>query len=563
MKKILISMLALLAIATTAGAQNKINGHEYVDLGLPSGLLWATCNVGATNPEEYGDYFAWGETEPKEEYTWKTYKFGTEKALTKYTGSDGLTVLEAADDAAAVNWKGGWRMPTEADFEELLNKTTNKWVTQGGVKGRLFTAENGNSIFLPASGYRDGGSLKCVDSDGYCWSSSLNKFNPAYAYYLNFSSDNAYCNYGDRYYGQCVRPVIGQDDIPTGIEINATNFPDKNFRSFVSGATIDKDGNGYLSTEEIAAVKTIDVNNQSIADLTGIEYFTALEQLYCQGNPLKSLDVSKNTKLKGLYSYYNELTELDVSENINLTSFTCYRNQIKGDKMQALVESLPKVASGNFSVFKLDDEKEKNVITKSQVALAKSKGWKVWACKQIDAYNYEWSEYEGSEEATEKVLAVTFTKATTPVSELSAQDKNVLAAVTKLAEKEKLSGYSVVNDARRGTVTLKNGTKILFVVDTNKETITVPSGVTSADNINVELTKNLRQVLGSTIATPLASYDAIQIKFDINNTPTSIDNSQLTNDNLNGDWYSIDGKRLSGEPTQKGVYIVNGRKVVK
>ncbi|MBR5440449.1 MAG: leucine-rich repeat domain-containing protein, partial [Prevotella sp.] len=354
-----------------------------------------------------------------------------------------------------------------------------------------------------------------------------------------------------------------EGSVPEGIAIDATNFPDEKFRNYVSAKTIDKDENGYLNDEEIAAVKTLDVNNKQIANLKGIEFFTALERLFCQGNPLKSLDVSKNTKLKELYSYYNELTELDVSKNTNLTRLTCYRNQISGDKMQALVESLPEVESGTFSVFKLNDEKEKNVITKSQVALAISKGWKVLACEQTGD-EYKWYEYAGSDDTPTdpKTLAVTFTKATTLKSELSTQDTNALSAVIRLAEKGKLSGYSLEIQSRIINV-LKKGTKILFVAGPKE--VTVPDDVTSEDNIYVELTDELRQaLLGTTLTTPLASYNAVQIKFEIDNGTTGIDRP-TPNPSLNGgeSWYTIDGKRLSGEPTKKGVYIVNGKKVVK
>ncbi|MBR6494201.1 MAG: hypothetical protein IKT22_02880, partial [Prevotella sp.] len=204
----------------------EIDEHEYVDLGLPSGLLWATCNVGATKPEEYGLYFAWGETtgytgdtSDGRSFDWENYKFGTSDALTKYTGSDGLTELEAKDDAATAKWGEGWRMPTKDEIKELLDNTTNEWTELNGVNGRKFTAKNGsgNSIFLPASGLRVGGSLQQVDSYGFCWSSSLGKGSPANAYYLLLDSERANDFGSGRYYGHCVRPVIGKDDIPTGI----------------------------------------------------------------------------------------------------------------------------------------------------------------------------------------------------------------------------------------------------------------------------------------------------------------------------------------------------------
>ncbi len=209
------------------------NGHEYVDLGLPSGLLWATMNVGAESPEDYGDYFAWGETEPKDYYYWDTYKWMTDgassgSAVNKYTFDDGQTsavwyddygnfigdnktVLELADDAANANWGGDWRMPTKAEQDELRNTsyTTWTWTTLNGVNGYKITSKiNGNSIFLPAAGCRYYSDLDDAGSNGYYWSSSLYMYSSNYAYYLYFSSDNFYWFYYRRYYGQSVRPVL-------------------------------------------------------------------------------------------------------------------------------------------------------------------------------------------------------------------------------------------------------------------------------------------------------------------------------------------------------------------
>ena len=183
------------------------SGDGYVDLGLPSGLLWATCNVGADNPEDYGDYFAWGETTTKDTYNWSTYQYYDGSNLTKYTGSDGLTTLLPEDDAATANWGVDWRMPTKEEWQELYQNTTHTWTTQNGVYGRLFTASNGNSLFLPAAGYRYGSSLNNAGSYGYYWSSSLYTGSPDYACYLYFSSGNCYLYSGYRGYGQSVRPV--------------------------------------------------------------------------------------------------------------------------------------------------------------------------------------------------------------------------------------------------------------------------------------------------------------------------------------------------------------------
>ena len=186
------------------------NGHGYIDLGLPSGTKWAAYNVGATKPIEYGDFFAWGETKPKNDYQWSTYQFGNgSNNLTKYNGKDGKdSFLDAEDDAAAVNWGGNWRMPTNAEQEELLNNCTWTWTTQNGVNGYKVTSKtNGNSIFLPSAGYRYGTSVNSVGSNGNYWSSSLYESTPNYAYDLYFYSGNVDWNYDDRSLGRSVRAV--------------------------------------------------------------------------------------------------------------------------------------------------------------------------------------------------------------------------------------------------------------------------------------------------------------------------------------------------------------------
>ncbi len=195
-------------------AQTTHAGHEYVDLGLPSGTLWATCNVGAINPEDYGDYFAWGETEPKEDYSWATLKYwdNDADAPTKYTNSDGPLTLEAADDAAAANWGGKWRMPTEAEQEELYTKCTWTWTELNGINGYRITGSNENSIFLPAAGYRGSTSLYKTGTNGYFWSSSLTKsiVDSENADHLTFTSTYQQVTIFSRFLGQSVRPVYSE-----------------------------------------------------------------------------------------------------------------------------------------------------------------------------------------------------------------------------------------------------------------------------------------------------------------------------------------------------------------
>ena len=171
------------------------NGYGYVDLGLS--VKWATFNVGASKPEDYGDYFAWGETEPKTNYS---------ESNNSYT--DNPTTLPLSADAARANWGGSWRMPTDAEMTELREQCTWTWTNKNGVNGYKVTGTNGNSIFLPAAGCRYSISLSSAGSGGYYWSSSLNTDSPYYAYELYFFSVGVsrYYNY-PRYYGHSVRPV--------------------------------------------------------------------------------------------------------------------------------------------------------------------------------------------------------------------------------------------------------------------------------------------------------------------------------------------------------------------
>ena len=172
----------------------EINGHEWVDLGLS--VLWATCNVGASSPSDYGNYYAWGETDTKLIYkNSRTYNVD----MPDISG-------DPKYDAVTVNWGGGWRMPTNAEFEELVNKCDWEWTSQGGHNGYKVTGPNGNSIFLPAAGRRGGMSLEYAGDNGYYWSSTSDGGAEG-AYCLEFGSGNHYVYRYGRYLGQSVRPV--------------------------------------------------------------------------------------------------------------------------------------------------------------------------------------------------------------------------------------------------------------------------------------------------------------------------------------------------------------------
>ena len=186
-----------------------INGHKYVDLGLPSGLKWATCNVGADFLEDYGDYFAWGETTTKAGYTEENSLTSrlTISELQSQGIIDGDHNLTPSYDAARANWGGSWRMPTEAEQRELIDNCTWERTTQNGVNGYKVTGPNGNSIFLPAAGYRYGSSLDHAGEYGYYWSSSPYESDSSSAYRLYFDSSGQYVDWDYRGDGRSVRPV--------------------------------------------------------------------------------------------------------------------------------------------------------------------------------------------------------------------------------------------------------------------------------------------------------------------------------------------------------------------
>ena len=188
------------------------NGHEYVDLGLPSGLKWATCNVGASNPQDYGLYFAWGETTG---YTGEQVTSGV-RAFSQDVYNSGpaasiSTDLTLEQDAAHVNLGGNWRMPTKAEYQELLDNCNVVWTGDyngTGVVGRIFTSKvNGNSVFFPAAGYCSSSSMNGIGSDGLgvYWSASWSSSSHAWELDFNYDSQNLYGS--GRYYGYSVRGV--------------------------------------------------------------------------------------------------------------------------------------------------------------------------------------------------------------------------------------------------------------------------------------------------------------------------------------------------------------------
>ena len=210
------------SFTTSRATTGTLNGHTWVDLGLPSGLLWATTNIGAENPEDYGNYYAWGETETKETYDWSTYRYcnGSETTLTKYCydesyGNEGftdtLTTLEVEDDAATANWGNSWRIPTKLELDEMVDNCTMEITTRNGVNGTLFTGPNGNSIFLPWAGWYNEFGINDEGTIGRYGTSAIGVGEPDYAVIINLDNGGGIWVGGERrYYGHPVRPVCVQ-----------------------------------------------------------------------------------------------------------------------------------------------------------------------------------------------------------------------------------------------------------------------------------------------------------------------------------------------------------------
>ena len=271
---------------------NCADNYEYVDLGLPSGTLWATCNIGAESPEDYGDYFAWGETEPKTSFGWSTYSFGTKDNLSKYTSNDGIEELLPEDDAAVANWGSEWKIPSKEQLEELINSnyTTTVWTTQNGVTGRLITSKsNGKSIFLPAAGYYFNDNYKEAGNQGNYWSRTL--YNNLNACQLNIKQ--GYVGVLERGYGMSIRPVrsAAHEFIDLGLP-SGTLWATSNV-----GAESPEDVGDYFAWGE---TEPKDVPT---------EYYNFTNYLYCKGTGLTLTKYCSQSSY-GYNGFTDELTEL-------------------------------------------------------------------------------------------------------------------------------------------------------------------------------------------------------------------------------------------------------------
>ena len=653
----LMLLFLFVLLPTMASAQCPDNNHPHmIDLGLPSGTKWACCNVGAEKPEDYGGYYAWGETEEKDVYDWSTYIHcdGSEGTCHNI----GSNISRTEYDVAHVKWGGSWVMPNFEQMEELGKRCTSEWTTENGVNGIRFTGSNGASIFLPAAGKHSKDKFFDAGSEGNYWSSTLFDGLKYEARIFVISSEGVYLNYiYDRKGGLSVRPVVA----PSGIVIDETTFPDDIFRDWVLNQSYGRDG--VLTEAEIATVRLMMVSGKNIADLKGIEYFTSLNvlpckfnqltsldlsqntaltdlwcgdnqltsldvsqctalsqfgcennqltsldvsqctvliQLGCENNQLTSLDLSKNTALKYLNCQNNQLTSLDVSQNTALESIVCYSNRINETEMGRLVESLPE-KNGDFYVKNLADDNEQNVITTAQVAAAKAKGWNVIAFDK-DGNTID---YDGDEPTElEPINNGESIDIGTDIDENTNLDGNVVDNVyfnINDGSYDASGGCIVVNSATDDSFIdgkdifgddFKEGYNgIVFMVPAGEGSIFVEAETTGNMVLKVKIgnSKPITMELSGKLKVPFP-YDVSEDTYvyiyggtsgagargmsraagsgslkiygiEVTNGSSGIEYNNLE-PITNNRYYNLNGQRIEGQPSQKGVYIKNGKKVL-
>lgn len=293
---------------------------EAIDLGLPSGTLWASCNLGASSPEEYGDYFAWGETDVKDGYSWQTYQWcnGTYESMS--TDCVDSVELNQQYDAAFAKWGDQWRMPTVADFKELVTECTWTWTAQNGVKGYLVTGSNENSIFLPAAGCQRDGTILHGGYTGCYWSKTLYESDTQHAHLLYFNNDSySYKFRNFRVDGRSVRPITGggnvsdepeeDEDKPSeGDEVSNDQEREKLIELYytTNGQSWNIDNNWCsnkplnewygVKTNASGNVISIDLSNNNLTGRANLSFndFPSLTSLNVNNNKIEELSISAN-----------------------------------------------------------------------------------------------------------------------------------------------------------------------------------------------------------------------------------------------------------------------------
>ena len=303
------------------------NGHAYVDLGLPSGVKWATCNIGASSPGEYGDYFAWGETTTKsnDSTSYLTYgKSDSELQSAGIIGSSGNLTINY--DAALANWGDGWRMPTGPELGELTSQCTWNWTTYGSHKGYKVTGPNGNSIFLPAAGLRDVTKLDRVGEHGRYWSSTPDNAS-SFTYCIGFGSDYRAGDWGVRYYGYSIRPVFAVDrPDETVVETDTLNKE-------LAVITPDYNGHDYVDLGLPSGIKWATCNVGASSPEEAGDYFA-----WGETNTKSSYDESNSLTAYKRFSELRSAGIIDESNLLTLQHDAAHANWGRSWRMPTYVE---------------------------------------------------------------------------------------------------------------------------------------------------------------------------------------------------------------------------------
>ena len=605
-KKIFTLLLTLVAIATTAQAQVVLNETNFPDANFRAALA---SKFGISEGDEI--------TEAKiAATTWLDVSFksisdltGIEyfTALTElWCGENQLTSLDVSKNIALTDLRCSNNQLSSLDISK--NTALTNLVCYGNRLTSLNVSQNTALTTLACYGNQLT-SLNVSQNTALttlaCYGNQLTSLDVS----KNTALTELYC-----YNNQLTSLDVSKNTALTKLGCDINQLTSLNVSRNTALTNLSCWGNQLtsldLSKHTALATLRCDDNQLSLLD---VSKNAALTLLSCSGNQLTSLDVSKNTTLESLSCEDNQLTSLDVSKNTKLTMLSCYRNQIKGKEMDALVVSLPTVEKGYFYVIDTKDENERNICTKSQVAVAKGKGWTVY---DFSEGNYPYPEYEGSEDPEQEIDPVDEDDNVdfcNDMDENSNLDGNVIGNIyynvgdgngeynadegcvvikktTDDGVVNDLEGKDIFGDDFKGTFT-----GIVFKVPAGKGTVKVTAETTgnmllkvkigSDEPVEMELEGKLKisfpynvtseslvciyagtsaeaKGLNATSSTD-AALKIYGIEF-LKDDTTPID-GPTPDPSLNGgeSWYTIDGVKLNGEPRKKGVYIVNGRKVVK
>ena len=315
------------------------NHPHLIDLGLPSGTLWACCNVGASAPEDYGGYYAWGEVNRKDEYTWDTYEYGYYNDDNDFSHlvSIGTDIAGTKYDAATANWGASWKMPSLTQMQELKNNTTSKFETQNGIQGLLLTASNGGKLFIPAAGYHWNG-FKEAGSMGAYWSSTLFETRTSNAYQFGFYSAWNYSGTDTtfRLVGNAVRPVQNNNatsvvDVTNNVNLDASSWGGNGMVTWAAPEVVTADGRTTALAERYVEPASI-TGTVLEQTLTGLPNGTYKVELYANayfsdGRGFSSDVTEGQTDMVHLFANDTKLyipvhigTEFSVSDEYSLTA---------------------------------------------------------------------------------------------------------------------------------------------------------------------------------------------------------------------------------------------------